>query len=573
MLATTVGKSIIYAVGSHCIKLTMPTASNKAGFRRLPVAPIGAATYVLLLLVIETIIASIPRVSADIRVPEYNRTYESLPGLFGTKIHESDPPVIARLTIVPNQPFLCPDELKHIQPESKFVSSLHNSQNEKLSSTNSSNTNGSNSNAIGGYDNGIYDDSVGFPYVAIQAIPAPEDGLPIALLAERGMCTFFDKAEMAQIYGPAVKYVIVYDNEPSSSLVAMSTSDNDLTTNMTMLFTSSLAGQEMRNFILRSNLMAEVYPTDTNGTDSRDIGIHVEIDGIPPVRDNKHPQLNIAAYFLAAMSGFLAFLIFFGCLLICAQLGWITAAPDEHGRIVLFAGGPGIRVADALRVVRPTLLSQEQVMKLDAEEYQNEQPSTNAATATGGSEGEESENGDEEACCCAICLDEFEPKEKIRVLPCNHRFHLQCCDPWLTERHASCPLCKFDVLQHIIDVEKKESVGDDEENDNVQKNNQTTTTIETSVVFSSHDYDGRIRPQQRSSSPVRSVWHRLRGWTLLSTASVDAEENFHTNDNVSETGSERLSVHNDSDSTVSGIEMGHRAVSERDVEIEEDLNP
>ena len=33
------------------------------------------------------------------------------------------------------------------------------------------------------------------------------------------------------------------------------------------------------------------------------------------------------------MSGFLAFLIFFGCLLICAQCGCITAAPDEHAAL------------------------------------------------------------------------------------------------------------------------------------------------------------------------------------------------------------------------------------------------
>ena len=35
--------------------------------------------------------------------------------------------------------------------------------------------------------------------------------------------------------------------------------------------------------------------------------------------------------------------------------------------------------------------------------------------------------------------------------------------PWLTDRHASCPLCKFDVLQHILDQEGNKDGGDDKE--------------------------------------------------------------------------------------------------------------
>ena len=127
------------------------------------------------------------------------------------------------------------------------------------------------------------------------------------------------------------------------------------------------------------------------------------------------------------MSGFLAFLIFFGCLLICAQCGWITAAPDEHGRIVLFAGGPGIRAADALRMMRSNLLTKEQVMTLEEEEFKQ-------------ADGREEEDN---SCSCAICLDDFEDKEKVRLLPCGHRFHESCLTPWLTERHSSCPLCKI----------------------------------------------------------------------------------------------------------------------------------
>lgn len=48
---------------------------------------------------------------------------------------------------------------------------------------------------------------------------------------------------------------------------------------------------------------------------------------------------------------------------------------------------------------------------------------------------------------CAICLEDYEDGEKLRVLPCNHRFHTECIDQWLSSRKPLCPVCKHDALR------------------------------------------------------------------------------------------------------------------------------
>ncbi|KAI9117532.1 hypothetical protein K1719_011698 [Acacia pycnantha] len=46
---------------------------------------------------------------------------------------------------------------------------------------------------------------------------------------------------------------------------------------------------------------------------------------------------------------------------------------------------------------------------------------------------------------CYICLAEYEEGDKIRVLPCNHEYHMSCVDKWLKEIHGVCPLCRGNV--------------------------------------------------------------------------------------------------------------------------------
>lgn len=46
---------------------------------------------------------------------------------------------------------------------------------------------------------------------------------------------------------------------------------------------------------------------------------------------------------------------------------------------------------------------------------------------------------------CAICFQDYETKDSVRTLPCNHEFHVACIDPWLVEKRNACPLCNARV--------------------------------------------------------------------------------------------------------------------------------
>ena len=50
---------------------------------------------------------------------------------------------------------------------------------------------------------------------------------------------------------------------------------------------------------------------------------------------------------------------------------------------------------------------------------------------------------------CVICLESFCPGDRLRLLPCQHSFHVGCIDRWLSGSHsfddcytAGCPTCK-----------------------------------------------------------------------------------------------------------------------------------
>ena len=53
---------------------------------------------------------------------------------------------------------------------------------------------------------------------------------------------------------------------------------------------------------------------------------------------------------------------------------------------------------------------------------------------------ESGEAGADQALACSVCTDDFIKGQDIRVLPCKHKFHPECIDPWLLNVSGTCPL-------------------------------------------------------------------------------------------------------------------------------------
>ncbi|KAL3848507.1 hypothetical protein ACJMK2_019359 [Sinanodonta woodiana] len=85
---------------------------------------------------------------------------------------------------------------------------------------------------------------------------------------------------------------------------------------------------------------------------------------------------------------------------------------------------------------------------------------------------------------CAICLDDYEEGDKLRLLPCSHAYHCACVDPWLTRSKKNCPVCKRKVIPRSADSD------DSSDDDN---GNSTNTASERTPLL------GNARPN--SSTP------------------------------------------------------------------------
>ncbi|RYO86544.1 hypothetical protein DL766_003011 [Monosporascus sp. MC13-8B] len=106
---------------------------------------------------------------------------------------------------------------------------------------------------------------------------------------------------------------------------------------------------------------------------------------------------------------------------------------------------------------------------------------------------------------CSICTEDFTVGEDVRLLPCDHKFHPQCVDPWLVNVSGTCPLCRLDLRrQATTDGEASPAPGSQ---DGADVDGHLAAPVETDVA------DINMANRRRIS--------RLLDWNRLRHASVD----------------------------------------------------
>ncbi|XP_061371768.1 RING-H2 finger protein ATL11-like [Gastrolobium bilobum] len=124
---------------------------------------------------------------------------------------------------------------------------------------------------------------------------------------------------------------------------------------------------------------------------------------------------------------------------------------------------------------------------------------------------------------CAVCLNEFEDNETLRLIPkCSHVFHPECIDAWLAT-HSTCPVCRANLVPRpgdtsfvALQISDHEGNGsrsdsDDQPRQDTRVEDDNNNRNETGVVADSPKVNTNSVNQNRSPR-TRSTGFRIGNW-------------------------------------------------------------
>lgn len=109
---------------------------------------------------------------------------------------------------------------------------------------------------------------------------------------------------------------------------------------------------------------------------------------------------------------------------------------------------------------------------------------------------------------CAVCLNEFEDNETLRLIPkCDHVFHPECIDAWLAS-HVTCPVCRANLTEPAVPtdysaaVEAAESAGQSD-HDGEDRRSEINAVREVSIRVADDETD--VQPAPDVINPNQSL--------------------------------------------------------------------
>ncbi|RRT49346.1 hypothetical protein B296_00052482, partial [Ensete ventricosum] len=110
---------------------------------------------------------------------------------------------------------------------------------------------------------------------------------------------------------------------------------------------------------------------------------------------------------------------------------------------------------------------------------------------------------------CAICLEDYTVGEKLRILPCRHKFHAFCVDCWLTSWRTFCPVCKQDVRASIANLPASEGTPLLSSGAATPASNAGLSSYDSSMAASPAIHISTMppRPQSNSRPHSYSIYH------------------------------------------------------------------
>ncbi|CAF1359281.1 unnamed protein product [Adineta ricciae] len=134
---------------------------------------------------------------------------------------------------------------------------------------------------------------------------------------------------------------------------------------------------------------------------------------------------------------------------------------------------------------------------------------------------------------CIICLDEFEEGTKLRILPCDHAYHMKCIDRWLIDHRRQCPVCKRYVFPNHDHSDDEESGGRPQQRVSTEHTPLIISTATDAINNASNlHYFPHVR---RMFNPLQSD---VRGVSNVSSESSDSIENLSSSSRQTATTTE-----------------------------------